>query len=572
MSRRQPNSPRPKQTEELWMIQEMLNAVESGIDAERVWRRTEAIWQSDRWMTMSAWRRTAQYVAAEMESAGAAEVEVFECPADGESRFFGHQVWPTWEVREATLEIVRPTREVLGHYRREPRALMTYSAPTPKGGVETELVQVDDGRSAEDYRDVDVTGRIVFTRAHGAEVAPVAAKMGAVGVLSDFLVNRDSALLAVWLPKLTLRDLVPDPSDWNHQMHWMHISGNGNGMFGFVLSPAQGEKLRRRLRRERIVVRAVVDSAFSKGTIPAITCVIPGTGKRHEQVLCVSHLYEQGANDNASGCAASLEVASCLVGLIRKGALPQPERSIRLVQGLEVQGIMCYLHAHREQIRHTPAGICLDSLGQREHVAQIPLVITRNPADRPAFTEPLIEWITTQWLAPRDAAYNWIAADYNGGTDNIIAEGEIGIPCPFIGSANRQWHTTADTMETVDRRSLVHGSAIGAAYCCFIANADLRSAQLVLALSESYGQGRMMESASGSAERLLSAGRARGKALDMAITELRQEVGRSALRMKTALGLAGPGQRRRLVAQAAAAADRLREVGRIQERSLLGLR
>jgi len=554
------------------MIQELLNAIQSGIDAERVWRRTEAIWQSDRWMTMSAWQRTAQYVAAEMEAAGAAEVEVFECPADGQSRFFGHQVWPTWEVRDATLEMVRPAREVLGHYRRGPRALMTYSAPTPKGGLEAELVQVDDGRNAEDYRDVDVTGKIVFTRAHGGQVAPAAAKMGAVGVLSDFLVNRDSALLAVWLPKLTLRHLVPDPADWNQQMHWMHISGDSNGMLGFALSPAEGEKLRRRLRRERIVVRAVVDSEFSKGTIPAITCVIPGTSKRHEQVLVVSHLYEQGANDNASGCAASLEVASCVAGLISKGALPQPTRSIRLVQGLEVQGIMCYLHARQEQIRRTLAGICLDSLGQREHVAQIPLVITRNPDDRPAFTEPLIEWITTEWLAPRDAAYNWITADYNGGTDNIIAEGEIGIPCPFIGSANRQWHTTADTMETVDRRSLVHSSAIGAAYCYFIANAGLRSAQMTLALSESYGQHRIAESVSRAAERLLSVDQARDKVLEAAIAELRQIVGESTLRLKTVLAMASPAQRGKLATQAAAAADRLRGVGRIQERSLVGLR
>jgi hypothetical protein len=168
-----------------------------------------------------------------------------------------------------------------------------------------------------------VAGRIVFTRQHGGEVVGVAAKLGAMGVLSDFLVSRESAYLSQWLPKLSPPELLPDPPDWKQHLQWMHLFRvHEHGLSGFAVSPAAGERLRWRLARGPVRVHAVVDSRFAKGTCPSVTGVIPGAGE--EQVLVLSHLFEQGANDNASGCAVALEVAFCLNALIADGRLPQP--------------------------------------------------------------------------------------------------------------------------------------------------------------------------------------------------------------------------------------------------------
>ncbi|MCJ7823254.1 MAG: M28 family peptidase, partial [Armatimonadetes bacterium] len=393
------------------MIQELLNTIYAGIDLDRVWRRTERIWKSDHWMTASAWRRTAEYVAAELEADGLADVEIFECPADGESEFFGHKVWPVWEVRDAKLETIGKRPQVLAHYKRNPRGLLTYSSPTPKGGIETELVMVEDGRKRQHYRGLDVKGKIVFTRQHGGEVSAMAAKMGAVGVLSDFLVNRDSQYLH-WMPALTRRELVPDPPNWDTYMQWMHVFAHEAGMFGFALSPAEGEKLRQQLKKGRVRVRATVDAEFSKGTYPAVTGVVPGTTKRGDQVMVLSHLFEHGANDNASGCASSMEVASSLSGLIKRGTLARPKRGIRVLYMLEMQGTWCYLHHHKEQIAKTLAALCLDNVGDLQHVAQTAFQISQNPEDRPSFVDAVLDWLAHEWLDKNDRAFAWITAPY----------------------------------------------------------------------------------------------------------------------------------------------------------------
>jgi aminopeptidase-like protein len=62
----------------------------------------------------------------------------------------------------------------------------------------------------------------------------------------------------------------------------------------------------------------------------------------------------------------SLEVASCPTALVASGRLPPLPRTIRLLQTLEIQGTMAYLHAHQEQLERTRAAICLDCLGHDE--------------------------------------------------------------------------------------------------------------------------------------------------------------------------------------------------------------
>jgi hypothetical protein len=325
-----------------------------------------------------------------------------------------------------------------------------------------------------------------------------------------------------------------------------------SGLFGFTVSPAVGEGLRRRMEVGRIRVRALVNSRFSKGTCPAVTGIVPGTGP--EQVLVLSHLFEQGANDNASGCAVSLEVASCLNALIAAGRLPKPRRSIRLFQGLEWQGMLAYLHVHQEQLPRTPAAICLDCLGQDEAVAQVPLPIYRNPPDRPAFTDPLIEWIAGQWLASHDEAFHWMSRPYAGGTDNIIAEDPFGIPCPFIGGAVRQWHSTADTMETLSRRTLTHAAVIAAAYCYLIAAAGLEGSELFVGLCETYGKRAMSDQAAAASQQ--------GASREAVREAVQGELGRSLARLETVLPLVRGRAREKLQGTISASAGRLRRFAR----------
>jgi hypothetical protein len=438
---------------------------------------------------------------------------------------------------------------------------MTHSAPTPARGLETELARIDDGRELKHYRGADVKGKIVFTREHGAHVARVAAKLGAIGVLSDFIVTRDTV---PGLPPMVLGTLVDDPVDFAQHLQWMHLgSGHRDGMFGFALSPASGQGLRAQMRSRRIRVRAMVDSEFSVGTLPAVTGVIPGTRPGGEQILLLSHLFEPGASDNASGCAAALETVSALLRLIKRGVLPRPKRTIRVLQMLEVQGTMCYLHHHQEQIPRTLAALCLDSVGGDEPLTRVPLMVYRNPASHPSFTDPLIEWIAREWLDRSDGAFHWRTEPYWDGSDNVIATDPLGIPCPWIGGTGRLWHTTADTMETIDRRALVHASVLSGAYTHFLAAAGAPESKLALSLSETYGQRSLLDLI----DRLR--GNPRESAVD-GVQELRDEAVRSVARLGSVLTMSDGRGRPALKRRVDAAQARMRRFARTQERLLSG--
>ena len=543
-------------------VQEVLDTLYRGIDPERVWRRTEAIWRSDTRMTSAAWRETAEYVASELTRDGAQDVVIVECVADGEATFFGHRMWPVWDVRGATLEVLGTRREVYS-YEDHPRRLMTHSGPTPPEGVVAEVVQIDSGLEETHYRGKNVEGKVVLTREHGGDVARVAARMGALGVISDFIVTRDSPYLH-WLPPLKLRELVVEPPGWDRQLQWMHVwNGYEDELFGFALKRPEAERMRDRIRRgECLRVRARVDSEFGQGTHPAVTAVVPGSSRGHEQVLVVSHLCEQGANDNASGCAASLEIASCLLSLIRRRGVERPRRSVRLLYGLECQGIACYLAMHQWQIAKTHTALCLDNVGDLNWYTQAPMNINLNPDDRPSFTDALMEWLARQWFETRDKAYDWYTVPYQGGTDNFISEEAIGIPCVWLGNASRLWHTTADTMEAVDRRSLVHASVLGAAYMYLCADAADEAARLMLAVSESYGHRTIVDCADKWRERILQAGGQRARLRTEAAGALRVATRHAVARLETVLPLVAPSSRERLRREVISLQRRLRALAR----------
>ncbi len=58
---------------------------------------------------------------------------------------------------------------------------------------------------------------------------------------------------------------------------------------------------------------------------------IPGDGSTTQEVAIGGHLYEgvikQGANDDNSGCALTLEIGRTYLKLINEGKLPRPKRT-----------------------------------------------------------------------------------------------------------------------------------------------------------------------------------------------------------------------------------------------------
>ncbi len=441
------------------MFQDLLTLLEPHLDGQRAFDDASAIHSIDRAFTFSSFHESARLTADRLRAAGLANVEILEAPADGRT-VFGDWLMPlAWEVEQATFDIVTPQgrAERIADRAQTPACLAMWSAPTLPEGAEADLVLIENPADRESWTPDDVRGKIVFTSAHPHSVKRLLLEHGAVGILSDFQTSGADLPDAVsWINAWS-----DDPGGWAQTNR--DVLG-----WSFQISPRRGAQLRGRLEMgERLRGRALVRTILQPGAIPAITGVIPGSGK--EEVLLLGHQFEQGAVDNAAGCAIMLEVARALQTLISEGKLPPPQRSIRFLFVSECYTTLFWAEQSR-RARRTIAGLCLDAPCGITPLAVRPLEFTVNPHAQSSYVDALVLAIAREVMASAPT-YAWAEAPFSM-TDNLVADKTIDIPCPWIGSHSRTWHNSADTPDALDRRALELVSRISAAYAYLIAAAD----------------------------------------------------------------------------------------------------
>ena len=80
---------------------------------------------------------------------------------------------------------------------------------------------------------------------------------------------------------------------------------------------------------------------------------IAGDGSTTQEVAIGGHLFEgyikQGANDDNSGCALTLEIGRTYLELIKAGKLPKPKRTINFQWVQEISGTNAWFNAHPEK-------------------------------------------------------------------------------------------------------------------------------------------------------------------------------------------------------------------------------
>jgi hypothetical protein len=248
----------------------------------------------------------------------------------------------------ATLEEVSPRPTLVASFPELPVALADYSQDAD---VTAELVDVAKGTDPGDYAGKEVRGRIVLADGALPEVHRLACEeRGAAGFLSAF-------------PNQT----TPWSGDDRDQVRWGHLSPYQlANRFAFMVSKRQAEQYRARLAGgEKVVLRARVKAKMVPATYDVVVATIPGTDRAAEELVLTAHLCHQsaGANDNASGSAAILEVARALRAAISDGSLPKPRRTIRFLWLPEIAGSQAYLVRHPEVVKRLVAGIHMDMVG-----------------------------------------------------------------------------------------------------------------------------------------------------------------------------------------------------------------
>jgi hypothetical protein len=290
----------------------------------------------------------AAFMRDKAAAAGLADATVEHLPADGETRYAHFRSYYGWDGREARLDEVSPRPQPIARFPELPVALADYSQDAD---VTAALVSVGAGTSPRDYDGKDVKGKLVLASGALPTVHRMAVEeRGALGFLSDFP-NQTTA----WSGDD--RDLV----------RWGHLSPYQlRNAFAFMLSKRQADALRARLAAgEAIQLRAVVKAKMVKASYDIVSATIPGSDPAAGEVVLTAHLCHQsaGANDNASGSAAILEVARALSQAIRSGALPQPRLTIRFLWVPEIAGSQAWLARHPDIAGRIVGGIHMDMVG-----------------------------------------------------------------------------------------------------------------------------------------------------------------------------------------------------------------
>lgn len=412
-------------------------------------------------------RRAAEWVHGELTEAGL-EAHILTFPANPQASFWSVSSFQEWEARGASLHLIEPAEEArkLADYRDLPLHLVARSLPFDG---EAEVVVLDKGEEAEEYEGLNVESKVVLARGDISRVHDLAIRRrGAVGLIYDGMQEIEPVR-----PAWSLTDAVQYTSFW-----WRGQEPQG---FGFALTPREGRRLRRLADEHTLRVRAHVDARLYDGTLEVVEATIPGTTT--EEIVLVAHLChpQPSANDNATGAATLLEIARGLAGLIARGELAPPKRTLRFLWVPEMTGTFAYLSANEDRIPSMLAGLNLDMVGQDQEQCGGSLLIEGTPDALPSFCRPLLARLRQRLLGEVRThgnlggfpLFRYADTPFSGGSDHyIFSDPSVGVPMPMVIQwPDRYYHTSADTPDRVDPMMLERVGCLSAVYAYWLAQA-----------------------------------------------------------------------------------------------------
>ncbi len=444
---------------------ELFEKVSKSVSGTRAKEDVKRIIQNHRVQATKGYSDAAKYIKEELESAGITNIKVHKYKSDGKKRYNAFTSPMSWTVKSGILKMVKPYELNLADYSEIPTSLSTLSNG---GSWSGELIDAGSGLTDDDYANIDVEGKIVFAYGYAGRVHRQSViKRGAFGVV---IRPSDS-------DRPEMRDAVRYNGLWPKKEERKKVG------FGFQLSRANSEVIMNLLDSgEKVIVTAEVDAKLHSGKLWIISAVIEGKEKDSGQFVLIAHLdhYRPGANDNASGSAALLEIARSLNGMISSGAIERPRRSIRFLWVPEHFGTMAYLSKDFGELEGAICGINLDMVGENTKITDTRLDLILTPASAPTFFNDLIVEVVKEVQRKEpvsstgsDNLFEYDVKKFMLGSDHdMLNDPMIGIPTVALGYwSDRYHHTNEDSYDKIDATTLKRNMIIGAYSALWIANA-----------------------------------------------------------------------------------------------------
>ena len=386
-----------------------------------------------------------------------------------------------WEPIDASLTIGGASTPVL-QFATNRNMLAVNSSSTPAGGVEAEVVSVAKGDAASLDR-VSLAGKIAFGEMPVGRLFTEARRRGAIGVL------------AYSMPAYT------KPEIHRTSIQFSSISADSTAKaWGLLLSFDAREALRRALAAGPVRARVMTQSRFSRGVERTVIAEVRGSVRPNERFVFSAHVQEPGANDNASGVGAQVEMARVAATLVKAGVL-DPRRSITFLWGNEIAATRRYL-ADRGRAATVRWGVSLDMVGEDTEKTGGTFLIEKMPDPSAVWTrgedrhsewggEPLrVDQLTPHFFndfvlrrcLDQAAVTGWVVRTnpYEGGSDHVPFLDAKKPGLLFWHFTDVFYHTDNDRLPNVSPRELANVGVSALVSALTLATADGPTTRLLI--------------------------------------------------------------------------------------------
>lgn len=442
--------------------------------------------------TQVDYTEAAVWMKAAAEAAGLQDVRL-EPMKDG----------PQWRATRAELWVAGPHRYKVTSYADLPMSLAGGSGSFEGTGLE--LVDAGTGMQDADFAGKELKGKVVLIRGPPRfAVRKAAGQQGAVGVISSYSTPP-------WNNPHRMDGDFPDQVGWAHLPPSLLPPGTPMP-FVFMVSDRQGRELRAQLQAGPVKVDASVATETFQGHYSIVSGVIPGT-RAGEEVVLTGHLdhYKPGADDNASGSATLLEMVRTYNALIRRGVLPPPVRTLRVLWLPEFEGTRDWFSRHADDPVKRVANFNFDMLGASLTRAHSRFLVTYTPDWNASFVNAVSESTVAfmnrfngvTYPARKDFRIGSVTGSqdpldahmerYSRGSDHQLFN-DHGIPgVSFTTWPDDGYHTSGDRPEFVDPTQLHRSAFAGLASVTVAAWAEGSGALELARLVSVHGVRRVAE-------------------------------------------------------------------------------
>lgn len=439
----------------------LLNLFETIFNTNQCMDYLKAIYDNDKLFSFDAFERTAHNCVSIMQDIGLEDIEMLPVKADGKTTYGDWVIPQAWNVESAVLKC---GDIVLADYNIVPCSLIMYSAATSNAGINAECIIVD---TLDNINSSDIKNKIIVTSLPANKIIDIAIEFGAIAIVTDYI--------PLYKNVRDNLDEMQEISRWDNAT--FSNSNCRHGLFGFSLSPANGKLLRKLIEEGNTTLYANVKTKSYNGNCYTVSGKIKG--EVEDSVCIYGHLYEPGANDNASGCSMILELAHCINNAIEKCLLPTPRLSIYFVMGWECTGSIAWLTA---KDRHVVGGIVADMVGT-DTIDNTHMCIWHAPMSNISFADYYIEHIIEQY----NVKFKWQNKKFSIGTDNIISDPCFDIPSiAMITEPALSYHSSMDSPDRIQKEVISRNGIIIGTYLFGLASMDINDAGILWDSTKDY--------------------------------------------------------------------------------------